>query len=346
MGSMRYIELDQGSKPRDGVSSPGASAGSGAAGGAAGADPFSDPFQDQFAEALAGNLQGMEVLGQGTNGDDLDIDSVVDLMLRQADPDALAFPELMPMIDPQDRPHLHSLYTQLVSQYLEPIAQFMHLIRREAKSTDTLEGFRNLLMPILQLTDTMDVAEQREIIQGFLDTLQQMQEHRGNFTYRQLEPLNELFDQLLNSLGQQIREQYLATCYYKRNSNPLLEEIRRVKYIGPKRLQRLYAVGLVTVEAISKATAQEIVEVTGLPLKLAEQVIEVTRAFMVQERANRKRRLVALCDELGFELKRLTDLEHELVKEITPTFESLDQTLRSTLTWLHRPHHDRHLGER
>lgn len=276
--------------------------------------------------------------------DDLDIDSVVELMLRQSGPDMPAFPELVPMVDPQDRPQLHALYTQLVSQYLEPIAQFMHLIRREGKPTDTLEGFRNLLLPILQLTNTMDVSEQQNIVQGFLEQLKEMAEHKGSYTYKHLEPLNQLFDQLLNSLGPQIREQYLATCYYQRNSNPLLEEIRRVKYIGPKRLQRLYAVGLVTVESISKATAQEIVDVTGLPHKLAEQVIEVTRTFMAQERSNRKRRLQSLCDEINFELKRLTEDEHELVREITGTFEALDQNLRATLAWLKRPHHERHGG--
>lgn len=248
------------------------------------------------------------------------------------------------MVDPQDRPQLHALYRQLVSQYLEPIAQFMHLIRREGKSSDTLEGFRNLLLPILQLTDTLDVSEQRDIVNGFLGQLSEMGEHKGTFTYKHLEPLNQLFDQLLNSLGPQVREQYLATCYYQRNSNPLLEEIRRVKYIGPKRLQRLYAVGLVTVESISKATAQEIVDVTGLPVKLAEQVIDVTRAFMAQERSNRKRRLQSLCDEINYELKRLSEDEHELVREITHTFESLDQNLRATLAWLHRPHHERHGG--
>lgn len=288
------------------------------------------------------NLRYIE-LENTSDGEDmlLEIDSVLDQMLRFKDPEGGELPELMPSIDPQDRPHLNALYGQLVSQYLEPIAQFMHLIRREARATETLESFRNLLKPILQLTETLEEKAHSEIVLAFLEHTDMMAAHKGSFTYKHLEPLNELFDRFLNALGQNIREQYLATCYYQRNSNPLLEEIRRVKYIGPKRLQRLYSVGLVTVEAISRATPQEIVDVTGLPLKLAEQVIEVTRTFMAQERANRRRRLQSLCEELSYELKQLTNDDHELVQDAAGPMEALSRQLTTTLHWLKRPHHDR-----
>ena len=60
---------------------------------------------------------------------------------------------------------------------------------------------------------------------------------------------------------------------YQDRSLPLLEELANLKGIGPKRLERLYCAGLFT-----------IAEVTGLPRKLAEQVVDSTREFAERQR--------------------------------------------------------------
>ncbi len=237
-------------------------------------------------------------------------------------------------IDPRDRPQLDELYRQIIYQYLDPIAQFIRLVRSGDRSKKVLRNFRALLDPIMQLTETLEARTQFDIVEALARHIEGLIDHRGPFTYRHLEPLNVHFDDLLNSLGSEIREKYLSTCYYLRNTNPLLEEIRRVRYIGPRRLQRLYTVGLVTVEAISRSTAEEIREVTGISIALAQEVINVTRAYMVRERENRRQRLRGLCRELATELSLLTPADRDLYDGIDQSFDALLPEMTRVRSWL------------
>ncbi len=237
-------------------------------------------------------------------------------------------------IDPRDRPQLEALYRQLVYQYLDPMAQFIRMIRSGDRARKALKNFRALLDPVAQLTEAMEAREQAAIIRELAAHLERLMAHRGPFTYRHLEPLNVFFDNFLNSLGPEVRDKYLATCYYLRNSNPLLEEIRRVKYIGPRRLQRLYTVGLVTVEAISRSTPEEIREVTGISLGLAQQVIEVTKSYVKRERENRRQRLRGLCRDLATELSLLHKSDVDLYEDLNESFEALLPQVRRVRGWI------------
>lgn len=67
-------------------------------------------------------------------------------------------------------------------------------------------------------------------------------------------------------------------------ATPLLDELRAVPGIGPRRLNRMYCAGLYTVDAVSQADPQEIAVVTGLPVGLARTVVEETQAFERRER--------------------------------------------------------------
>ncbi len=64
---------------------------------------------------------------------------------------------------------------------------------------------------------------------------------------------------------------------------PLLEELGTIRGIGRRRLARLYAAGLFSVDTVANARPEEIAAVTGLPMALAEEVVDRTRRFAVEE---------------------------------------------------------------
>ena len=66
-------------------------------------------------------------------------------------------------------------------------------------------------------------------------------------------------------------------------SQPLLDELGAIKGIGPQRLQRLYAAGLFTIDAVARAEASEIAAVTGIPRALAAQVIAESGRYAQRE---------------------------------------------------------------
>lgn len=276
------------------------------------------------------------------------VDSMQEPALYGAyDPSAETLPELTAEtpLDPLDEQPLLELFRELLSQHLEPIAGFIRMIRRGPHSREVLDGFRNYLAPLLQLTVAMEQRDAQEVLGRFLAHIGLLERHSGNLTYKELEPFNLCFDLLLSCVGTELRERYLSICFYQRNSNPLLEEIRRIKFMGPRRLQRLYTVGLVTVEALAGARPQELTEVTGLPTKLAEQVIDVANQFRSQQRDNRRRALRTLCQDLREELNVLTATDVGLLDGLESELEETLATLQRARAYLpprdssHGPQH-------
>ncbi len=68
-------------------------------------------------------------------------------------------------------------------------------------------------------------------------------------------------------------------------TSPLLDELVKVHGMGPKRLQRLYAAGLFTVDALAMAEPADVAMVTGVPRALAADVVETTRRYAEDEPA-------------------------------------------------------------
>ena len=70
-----------------------------------------------------------------------------------------------------------------------------------------------------------------------------------------------------------------------RSANPLLDELANIRGIGPKRLERLYCAGLFSVSVISQADPVDVAHVTGIPSKLAEDVVAATLDYATRCRA-------------------------------------------------------------
>lgn len=232
------------------------------------------------------------------------------------------------IIDGQDRPHLLNLFEQLLLPYLDPIAQYVRVFQRNEHSSETVDGFRELLGPVNLLTKSLQVQPVLEIIDEIREILDEPSLRSGHTTYRMIAPFTSLFERLLGAISPEARERYLSQFYYQRNSIPLLEDLRRIRYIGPKRLQRIYAAGLITAEAISRAKPSEIADVTGLPLKLAEQVVIAGSEYHTQQRQRRCQRIGGLASDLREELHNLTRDGSELPDHIRLQIQGLREYLK------------------
>lgn len=82
---------------------------------------------------------------------------------------------------------------------------------------------------------------------------------------------------------------------YDLDALPVFQELLKLKGIGPKRLERLYAAGLYDTHAYRDASSSDIASVSGLPLALCEEVVATARAW---ERHRRRRDVEALSDAL------------------------------------------------
>ena len=116
-------------------------------------------------------------------------------------------------------------------------------------------------------------------------------------------------------------------------SAPLMEELHSLRGIGPKRLGRLYAAGLHTVDVVASADPIEVALVTGLPGKLSVNVVDATRQFAVEERvrcleslrdrARRLREILTAVPDGDDEVRRLAE---EAIREVELTFHQMSKS--------------------
>lgn len=133
------------------------------------------------------------------------------------------------------------------------------------------------------------------------------------------------------SLEEEDAQRLMSLVEWNDSAAPLMDELSTIRGIGPKRLQRLYAAGLYTVDVVATASPDDVAAVTGLPHSLAVKVIAATRNYAVderrrlleslRERALRLRHILAsvpMDDDLG-----LQQLATDALREVETTFRSL-----------------------
>jgi hypothetical protein len=114
--------------------------------------------------------------------------------------------------------------------------------------------------------------------------LDDLAEPRSRAGRRALAALTDWIPRFASTLEPEDAGHLLGLVHWERGSVPLLEELATIRGIGRKRLARLYAAGLFSVDTVANASPEEIVQVTGLPRSLAEKVVERTRQFAEDER--------------------------------------------------------------
>jgi predicted flap endonuclease-1-like 5' DNA nuclease len=225
---------------------------------------------------------------------------------------------------------------RIAAQYADVVASFAsHAFRGDVRRS-TVEQVGTAVESLLRLASAAGDRAQSALLDELLQLIEPATTGKLNGRVRQaaLTRLRAWIPRFASTLEDDDRERLLRLVTWDADSAPLMDELSELRGIGPRRLQRLYAAGLFTVEAVAGADVDEVAAVTGLPRDLAARVVEATESYAqterrrcmegVRERAVRLRNLLGSLPAGGDpELKRLA---REALREIEHTFRALEDS--------------------
>lgn len=144
---------------------------------------------------------------------------------------------------------------------------------------------RNSVDALSRLAHAAEDATQLGLLaelERLLDGLEQPRRSREG--QRALKALTAWIPRFAETLEPEDAAGLLDLVRWEKGTMPLLDELSTIRGIGRVRLARLYAAGLFSVDIVANASPDEIVQVTGLPRGLAEEVVQRTRKFAEEER--------------------------------------------------------------
>lgn len=193
---------------------------------------------------------------------------------------------------PTPSEELSAVAQRIAVQYAEVIAQVASMLFAGRDS----EGLIEQLDATLEALERLALASHAEAEHLLLSELRTWTaEYRegllcgGRGRARYLDRLRAWLPRYAAQLGPGAQNRLKDLTRDDLSGIPLFEELEGLRGIGPRRLRRLYLAGLHTVEAVSAADPHELAQVAGLPLALAQGVVERAQDF-----ASRRRRLAVL----------------------------------------------------
>lgn len=174
---------------------------------------------------------------------------------------------------------------RIAGQFVDLIQAFAASVFTHRITPTTTAQFSHAVDALHRLavaTGDEDQARLLEEMQGLLHNLQQRGD-RSREVDRISTRLRAWIPSFSGFLEPSDAERLVNMVSYKNQHVPLLAELGNIPGIGKRRLERLYISGLYTVEAVCAADPAELAVVTGLPLQLAERVVEATREYAVQQ---------------------------------------------------------------
>lgn len=224
---------------------------------------------------------------------------------------------------------------RIAGQYVEILASFAAAAFGRRKGAVTLERVTSAIEALQRLARAADDADQAALLQELHDLVEPATTGRPTSRQRQsaLARLREWLPRFGETLEPEDADRLTRLVEWDRESVPLLEELRGLHGIGPKRLQRLYSAGLFTVDAVAAADANDIVAVTGIPQALAKEVVDATRRFAETERL----RFLEELQESARRLRRMMNVLPEDDGDFLARANSALQEVERTLQTLNQP---------
>lgn len=207
----------------------------------------------------------------------------------------LGSPDVLALLEPDSEEEeeapapsaeLPALSRRLAGQYVEVLADFVRASFRQPTLPPS-EPLRAVLTPLLRLTGDTGAHDMHALLQELVGLLDSPPGDERWARVRYLRTLREWLMRYADCLDDTDGERLRQLVDYGDALPPLLEALRSVRGIGPRRIERLYCAGLTSVGRVTSADAESIAEVTGIPLRLSEAVIEAAQAFERTERARR-----------------------------------------------------------
>jgi hypothetical protein len=174
---------------------------------------------------------------------------------------------------------------RIAGQYVEVLAHFASRAFAGEAEDATLAQAASAVDALLRLADaTGDRVQSRLLVElGYLLEPVARTVDRSRSRSRALTRLREWLPDFAATLEPDDAERLLALVRWDAATVPLLEELQKLRGMGPKRLERLYAAGLFSVDTVASAEPEDIAAVTGIPRALAEEVVAATRRYAADE---------------------------------------------------------------
>jgi hypothetical protein len=231
----------------------------------------------------------------------------------------------------------HALFEHMLIEQLPQVRSFINTIHRGDFNAQTLAGFSGLIEPLIGATQQLGLPDLNEALADLQQLIEDIEDVPHPVPYKLIRPFSLTFEQLIEALSDEVRQEYFADFHYRKDSNELIEEIRRIRNIGPKRIQRLYAAGLTNIKIIEQASAWDIAVTTGIMIELARQIKHVAEEYkhmLVKRRIERvnngTRDLLEVLQELTYESNM------QVLRDAFPALKELELAMNKALPGLYQ----------
>ncbi len=245
---------------------------------------------------------------------ELDLDQLIDAGVVEQEED----PGVVDALDLD--PELTRITRRISGQYVEVIATWAHAVfrgegRRNGGSRTTTVQVDSAVPALQRLADaTGDQA----MIAALDDLGQLVALDDGSARGRQLlvPRLRDWLRRFAALLEGEDADRLLKLVEFDRDSMPLLDQLAKVRGVGPRRIERLYLAGLFTVESLVDADPVDVAQVSGVPRGVAAAVVDAAARFEEQWR-----------HDVTLGLRRRTDEVRAVLRWIETTGRPDDQVL-------------------
>jgi len=204
---------------------------------------------------------------------------------EEFDPADLFGTGLVDEIESEQATALQHVAQRISGQYGELIATWSARVFASSSPAETA-GMVGTATNLLRLAESSEDTRQQALLTELLEILRLLEgtqpcTRRGETARVRLRDWLPAF---ANTLTGEDAERLLSLVQWDDDATPLLEELRGIPGVGPRRLTRLYSAGLGNVDVVASASPSDIAAVTGIPLSIAERIVERSRDFALHER--------------------------------------------------------------
>ncbi len=191
--------------------------------------------------------------------------------------------ELGDLLNPSDE--VLRVSRRIAGQYVEVLARFSASVFGRKVSAVTTDQVLSAIDALLRLAGASNDDEQVTLLEELRRLIGPATTGRRNSRAQRTatRQLRDWLPRFATTLETDDGERLERLVTWERDAAPLLDELSEIHGIGPKRLGRLYAAGLFTVDSVAGAEADDISSVTGIPRRLAQEVVDATHTYAIEE---------------------------------------------------------------
>lgn len=226
---------------------------------------------------------------------------------------------------------LHDVALRISGQYGELIASWATNTLASADPADT-RGVEETVVNLRRLCIAANNVEQTKLLDEVLEILGRLSGTKP--TQRDGESaridLRQWLPRFGDTLGGADAERLRGIVEWSGTATPLMQELRSIPGVGPRRLTRLYAAGLADLQTVAKADPTEVAAVTAIPVNLCHRIVRRAAEYAEEERVRciadiqqRAQRLSRLLDDVGNNRNTLSRAARAALDDVERAFHNL-----------------------